>query len=547
MYEATRIYNNGTFLTMDSRASEVESLATHNGRILAVGSAAQTARFAGPNTEFIDLRGKVMLPGFYDGHSHFMRAGMYSRFYLDVSPAPIGTIRTFADMAQRIAARATDIPCGEQVICWGYDDTALAECRHPTLAELDAMSPEHPLVLVHVSGHIAMANSLALHGAGLSASTPDPKGGRLGRDGQGNLTGLLEEPAAMGLVYATTPALSHEQWFEAVQHAAKQYVARGITTAQDGGVTDNMWDSYLYAHARQGLLCRVQVLPRHEHCSLDRFPTSRAGTPLTRDAMLSLGAVKLFQDGSLQAYTGYLTNPYYKCIDPTLPEDWRGYPIRPAHELAEAIIPLHQQGWQVAIHGNGDNAIDDILNAFEAAQKTLPRTDARHILIHGQTIREDQLDRASRLGVVPSFFVVHTYYWGTRHTELFLGPQRAARINPLKSALQRRMRFTLHNDTYVTPIDPLRSVWSAVTRLSSSGTVVGPEQRIAVLDALRAITIWGAWQFHEEDCKGSLEPGKLADMTILDENPLTVPAESIKDIPIAATIVGDKLVFGSVE
>ena len=189
--------------------------------------------------------------------------------------------------------------------------------------------------------------------------------------------------------------------------------------------------------------------------------------------------------------------------------------------------------------------IEDILNAFEEAQKAYPRANARHIIIHCQTVREDQLDLIERLGVVPSFFTVHTYYWGDRHRDIFLGKARASRIDPLRSALKRGIPFTSHNDTSVTPMDPLLSVWSAVNRLTGSGKVLGEDQTVSVLDALKSVTIWGAYQFHEERMKGSLEPGKLADMVILGENPLEIAPERIRDIPILATLVGNRLVYGS--
>ena len=322
-------------------------------------------------------------------------------------------------------------------------------------------------------------------------------------------------------------------------------MAKGVTTAHDGGVTTAMWQNYMTAHARGMLRNRVQLLPKHGQYDFSLAPTSRCGAPLTPDGMLSMGAVKLFQDGSLQGYTGYLTNPYHVQQAGGGDDLWRGYAIYPLHGLIEIVTGYHRKGWQVAIHGNGDAGIDDILTAYEAAQKDYPRTDARHLVIHCQTAREDQLDRIARLGVVPSFFAVHTYYWGDRHRDIFLGEDRAARIDPLRSALLRHIPFTCHNDTSVTPIDPLLSVWSAVNRLTSSGKVLGPAQRIPVLDALKSITIWGAYQFHEERTKGSLEPGKLADMVVLGENPLTVAPETLKDLPITATIVGNRLVYGS--
>ena len=292
----------------------------------------------------------------------------------------------------------------------------------------------------------------------------------------------------------------------------------------------------------------MQILPGVSRMDINTFNTHVSGTQLTADGKISLGAAKLLADGSLQCYTGYLSNPYHKVIY-DLPDGpmWRGYPMEPEQQFIEKVVGLHRQGWQLAIHGNGDDAIQMILNAYEEAQKRYPRADARHIVIHCQTVREDQLDRIKRLGVVPSFFVVHTYFWGDRHRDIFLGPDRAKRISPLRSALKRGILFSNHNDTFVTPIDPLLSVWSAVNRITSSGQVLGEEYTISVMDALRSVTSWAAYQACEETSKGSLEPGKLADMVVLGDNPLAVDKKAIRDIPVLATIVGNELVYGSLE
>ena len=320
-----------------------------------------------------------------------------------------------------------------------------------------------------------------------------------------------------------------------------------MTTAHDGGVTTAMWKNYMTAHKRGMLKNRVQLLPKHGWFDFSLAPTVQCGTPLTKDGLLSMGAVKLFQDGSLQGYTGYLSNPYHSLPDAISDGSWRGYPIYNPRELVTIVTRYHEEGWQVAIHGNGDEAIQLILDAYEEAQKRYPRADARHIIIHCQTVREDQLDRIKRLGVVPSFFVVHTYFWGDRHRDIFLGPDRAKRISPLRSALKRGILFSNHNDTFVTPIDPLLSVWSAVNRITSSGQVLGEEYTISVMDALRSVTSWAAYQACEETSKGSLEPGKLADMVVLGDNPLAVDKKAIRDIPVLATIVGNELVYGSLE
>lgn len=544
--QASHVYKNGVILTMDSRCSIVSCMAVAGDRILAVGSEDEVSQFITPETKITDLNGRFMMPGLYDGHSHFMRAGMYSRYWVDVNSFPIGDVRCFDDIKRKVAQACEKAQPGEWILCTGYDDTNVAEHRHFTIAELDAMAPNNPLFLRHISGHLAVANTLAFKAAGITPETRNPEGGIFRKDEQGNLTGLIEEPTAMDMVLAASPQMTDEMWQNSIETATKDYLAKGVTTAHDGGVTTAMWRNYMAAYKRGMIKNRIQLLPKHAHFDFSLATTTKCGTPLTPDYKLSMGAVKIFQDGSLQGYTGYLTNPYITSPAGSNDDLWRGYPIRSRQALVDLVVNYHKQGWQVAIHCNGDACIDDVLEAYEAAQKAYPRADARDIAIHCQTVREDQLDRIARIGAMPSFFVTHTYFWGDRHRDIFLGEYRASRISPLRSALKRRIPFTLHNDTMVTPIDPLMSVWSAVNRLTSSGKVLGAAQRISVLDALKSVTIWGAYQYHEDHYKGSLEPGKLADMVILDTNPLTADPIVIKDIKVLATIVGDECVYGEV-
>jgi predicted amidohydrolase YtcJ len=254
-----------------------------------------------------------------------------------------------------------------------------------------------------------------------------------------------------------------------------------------------------------------------------------------------VGALKAWQDGSIQGFTGYLTQPYY--LQPAGKTNYVGYAVRSREELARLVLKYHRTGYQLAIHGNGDAAIDDILEAYAAAQRDFPRSDTRHRIEHCQMAREDQLDRMKALGVTPSFFVGHVYYWGDRHRDIFLGPGRADRISPLRSAVDRGLRFTIHNDTPVTPVDPLLLVWAAVTRTTRNGQVLGPEQRVTVEQALRAVTSDAAWQNFDEQSKGSIEPGKLADFVILEANPLTAAPAHLKDIAVLETIIGGQSVY----
>ena len=234
-----------------------------------------------------------------------------------------------------------------------------------------------------------------------------------------------------------------------------------------------------------------------------------------------MAAVKIVADGSIQGYTGYLSRPYHTPYHGDA--NYAGYAAVPREKLFKQVLDLHRAGYQIAIHGNGDESIEDILDAFEAAQQAHPVDDPRMILIHSQMAREDQVARMQALGVTPSFFSAHTYYWGDRHRDIFIGPDRAAVISPARWAQQYGVRFSSHLDTPVTPMLPLQAVWSQVFRQTSGGDVLGPEQRIEVMDALRAVTIDAAWQVFQEDNRGSLEPGKYADLVVLSGNPLDEP------------------------
>ena len=548
MASATHVYRNGTILTMDSGGSQAQALAVRGETILAVGSDAEIMALADPHTVVTDLRGRTMLPGFIDGHSHFVSAGLMAATQLDLSSPPVGGVKNIAEIKGLIRAKAAETPKGEWILGFGYDDTGLEDKRHPLASDIDEVAPEHPVLLRHVSGHLSACNGLALAKANYTKDTPDPVGGVIRRDEHGNPNGVLEEPPAREPVFRHIPAPTEADWMEGIKAACAAYTAKGVTTAQDGFTATGDWGALKRAHELGLLRNRVQILPGVSRMDINTFNTHVSGTQLTADGKISLGAAKLLADGSLQCYTGYLSNPYHKVIY-DLPDGpmWRGYIQENPEGFIDRIVALHQQGWQIAIHGNGDEAIQLILDAYEEAQKRYPRADARHIIIHCQTVREDQLDRIKRLGVVPSFFVVHTYFWGDRHYEMFLGQDRAKRISPLRSALKRGILFSNHNDTFVTPIDPLLSVWSAVNRITSSGQVLGEEYTISVMDALRSVTSWAAYQACEETSKGSLEPGKLADMVVLGDNPLAVDKKAIRDIPVLATIVGNELVYGSLE
>lgn len=535
--ETRTLYVGGPILTMDPANSVVAALAVEGDRIAAVGSREALRDWADENARVVDLRGRALLPGFIDAHSHFPGAGIFAR-YVDLNSPPIGTVGEMSDLVDRLRQKAASTTPGKWVVGMGYDDTLLVEQRHPTRADLDRASSAHPIAILHISGHLAVANSLALEKLGIDASTPDPDGGRIRRDPRtGEPNGVLEENAAEAAsARLLEPSLL--DGVKIVREAVRRYVRVGVTTAQNGFAPKSQIGVLAWLSRLGVIPIRLVIWPNKE--VMDEILAGTFSFSSYDPEWVRFGAVKLIADGSIQGYTGYLSRPYH--VPPGDDPEYRGYPRMSRDELLERVPRYHAEGLQVAVHGNGDASIDDILDAFEHAQRLHPREDARPLLIHAQMTREDQLDRMQKLAVIPSFFSLHTYYWGERHRDIFMGPERAARMSPAHSAIQRGLRFTIHCDTPVVPMEPLRLIWSAVNRRSAGGALIGAAQRITPMQALRAVTTDAAYQHFEEDLKGSLEPGKLADLVILSRSPLDDP-EHIDEIEVVETIVGGRTVY----
>ncbi|MEM9626852.1 MAG: amidohydrolase [Pseudomonadota bacterium] len=542
MKRAARIYQGGSIHTMDPADSIAEAVAVDDGRIIAVGSKADLDHLADERTERVDLQGRTLIPAFIDPHGHFPESGFCALHRVDLMCPPLGDIRTLDQAFERLADRVARTPKGEWVFGVFFDQTVVREGRFPTMEELDKISRDHAVVVMHMSGHACVGNSETLRRAGISRDTPQPQGGHIEKDPvTGDLTGLLEEPAAMGAITTTMFNTSGERFREGLRWAADEYASHGVTTAHNAWCSEPLLRNFLEA-ARDGEpKIRMTVLP-DAHIEPDiAAGCLDIGVPDPRH--LKIGPRKLFSDGSIQIFTAYLSQPYHTPYrgDST----YRGYPVYEPDVLATNIQRLHEAGHQIHIHVNGDAAGDDVLRAFERAQDRYPRSDHRHTIIHGQTLRDDQLDKMAALGVSVSFFSFHVYVWGDRHRELFLGPERAARISPAASAQKRGIRYTLHNDTPVTPMRPLPLIWCAVNRLTAGGQVLGAEQQITPSQALRAHTIDAAWQVFREDDLGSIESGKSADFAVLSKNPLE-HAETVKDIEVLATIKDDEIIYGSV-
>jgi hypothetical protein len=537
------VYINGDIVTLDKSNVQADAVATWQDKIVAIGSTVQLRKMAGPQTKIIDLGGKTLLPGLIEPHNHLILYGPMALIRVDLSSPPVGQIRNMKELLEALKKRAGVSGIGGWVSGFGYDDTMLEENRHPTRYDLDEVSSDHPIFISHVSAHFLTANSKALLMAGINKDTPQPAGGVIRKDPKtGEPDGVLEETAMM-LLYSVLPSFTLDQRVALLAQSALHYLKVGVTSCGDAAVAFpgplGALDIPVYQKtiAKGSLPIRINMMIEG-NLLLKQFGGFLTGFG---DNRLKVGPAKIIGDGSIQGYTGWLTKPYHVPFKGD--KSYCGYPVTPPAQLNPLVEELHKAGYQIAIHTNGDAAIDAAIEAFRLAQAAHPRQNARHRLEHCQTVREDQLDAIAELGITPSFFVSHAYYWGDRHRDIFLGPERGARISPLKSALKRGIRFSIHSDCPVTPVSPLFCVFAAVNRITSGGKVLGPEFRLTPEEALRAVTIDAAWQTFEEDIKGTIEVGKLADFTILDQNPLKVPPDQIRNITVKEVIIGGKQVF----
>lgn len=531
MQDIRKLYIGGPILTMDDAAPVAEAVLTCGDRITAVGRADDLRTQMGQGGKVVDLAGSTMLPAFIDPHGHFPDPGFIRLFRVDLSAPPRGDCADMATALARLAAKAAETPPGEWVMGVLFDNTAVAERRMPTRAELDSVSNEHPVWVIHASGHNGTANSVALARQGLDRSTPDPAGGRLGRDPDtGALTGLIEGIAAMGEMGNTDFLIDRARFRQGFDACRDEYLSHGVTFAQNAWATREMLDHFNSLPDGHDPGIDIVLLPVAElEPSLSDGPDALGwrGAPY-----ITLGPRKLFTDGAFQLQTAFLSEPYHRPADPTAP---RGMTYTDRATLFAEVGKLHRMGFQIHCHCNGDAGTDNLLDAIEAALQTHPRDDHRHTVIHGQVLREDQMERMVRLGVTVSFFSAHIHFWGDRHYDTFLGPARADRLSPAGSAERHGLRYTIHNDASVTPTRPLHLAHCAVNRVTASGRLLGENQKISVLSALRAQTIDAAWQIFQEDTRGSITAGKLADFVMLDRNPVDDP-EAVAQCRVLRTV-----------
>ncbi len=533
---AGTVYYNGHVLTMNASADVAEAFFVHRGRIRAVGTTTAMKKYLSTSTQGVDLKGRTVIPGIIDAHGHFPASGL-SEVGVDLNSPPIGPVKTVNDALRLLKAKARQLPAGRWIYAFGYDETLIQEGRLLTLQELNAVSTAHPIYVQHTSGHQGMSNRKGLEVMGYTDATPDPPGGHFGRDQAGRLTGLMLETASDPSKRAS---LNGPVWdrLKIIQVANAEYLAQGVTTAQSGASPHILVNALSWLSKFQLIPLRVVVYPMEENGR--EWVNGSRSYAQDEHEKFKMGAVKLFVDGSIQAYSGLLNAPYFIPRDAQRPEDL-GHNRVSLDTLKAQVLFFHKAGKQTAIHANGDRAIEYVLQAVEYAQQQYYRSDPRHIVIHSQMPSVAQLERMKKVGLTPSFFNTHVYYWGDRHRKLFLGPKRARRIDPLQDALKTGHRFTLHTDTPVVPMEPMTMIWSASERKTRSDYVLGPEQRISRYRALQAITLDAAWQSFLDQELGSVEPGKRADFVILSANPLTV--QDVRKVQVLETYIDGRRMY----
>lgn len=506
-----------------------EAVLVDDGRITGVGSLRTLLDRGGEHAEKVDLEGRTLMPGFIDPHSHF------SAYASSLLQAPLDEAVNFDEIVEKIRdfIRKKQVPKGQWVVAKGYDHNSLAEHRHPGRGLLDQAAPDHPLVIVHKSGHVGVFNTAALKCLGVTEETVVPDGGVIEQT-DGKLTGYMEE-AAFIKYQQEIPMSSVEELMSAYEKTQQVYASHGITTMQEGMMIDQMLP--IYRGLMQSGMLKLDLVG---YVDVDK------GIGLLREyddakgeyrGHFRIGGYKIFLDGSPQGRTAWMRTPYAG------DKNYCGYGTMTDEAVYGAVKKACEEGRQILAHCNGDAASEQYLKAWEkAVDDGIWNRDDRPVMIHAQLVGVDQLPRVKQLGMIPSFFVAHVYHWGDVHIANF-GSERAQEISPAASALEEGILFTFHQDAPVIEPNMLETVWCAVNRVTKTGVVLGEKERIPVLEALKAVTVNGAYQYFEEREKGSIREGKRADLVVLDKNPLEMDVEKIRDIRVMETYKDGERVF----
>jgi predicted amidohydrolase YtcJ len=534
------LYYNGDIITMQGNAPEYkEALIVKGEKIQFVGSKDEAMKVVGDNFKSIDLKGNTLLPGFIDGHAHFASFSAQA-IGAKILPPPDAGAKDIPSLIEIL--KKWNTPENRALTGWifgmGFDDSVLEEKRFPTKHDLDQVSTEYPIMIVHISGHFAVVNSKALKLLKINSTTKNPEGGIIRRENGTEPNGVLEELAAIPYMLKVLNPISKEaadHFFEAGQEMALSY---GYTTAQEGRAMEN---HELLVAASQSDKLKLDVVSYVDYLFVDKFMNSKWNSSHYNNHY-RIGGVKLTLDGSPQGRTAWRTLPYLIPPDGAK-KGYLGYPAIPKDSSVIAIYDkAFKNNWQIHTHANGDAAMDQMIRTMKPVVAKYGNNNRRNVLIHGQYIREDQLDSFKDLDVIASLFPLHTFYWGDWHKEI-IGDSLANTISPTRTALNKGLKITIHTDAPVALPNLMRMIGISVDRKSRSGQIIGEKERLTPYEALRAITTWSAYQHFEEHQKGTLEVGKLADMIILDKNPLKASPSEIKEIKVLETIKDGVIVY----
>ncbi|TAF74089.1 MAG: amidohydrolase [Flavobacterium sp.] len=528
------VYYNGDIITMEGeKPTYAEAVVVKDGKILFVGEEDEAMKQAGEDHTMIDLEGKTLVPGFVDGHLHFHGLGAQA-VTANLLAEPDGKcndinalITILKDWHTKNGTSKTD----GWIVGMGFDDVVLKENRFPTKDDLDKVSKDIPVMAVHISAHFCVVNTVGLKKLGIDATTKNPTGGIIRREADGKSpNGVLEEMAAIPkmikIISPTDPKIA-DYYMDKGQEMAISY---GYTTAQEGRAMDN--HEQLADYASRGKL-KIDVPSYVDYMYPQYIRSKWYGKKYTNHYRVA--GVKITLDGSAPGRTAWRTMPYL------IPPDgqkkgFAGYPAIPDDEIVrKAVDTAFANNWQILVHCNADAAADQMFKALKPAVAKYGNKDRRNVLIHGQLIRMNQLDSLKKYDIVASLFPMHTYYWGDWYTKI-IGPEKTQQISPIKSALDKGLHVTSHTDAPVAFPNLMMILHTTVNRISRSGKIIGPKEKLSPYQALQSITIWGAWQHFEENTKGTLKAGKLADLVILDKNPLKVDPMTLKDIKVVETI-----------
>lgn len=539
---ADQVWSGGVILTMDDAQPRVEAIAVKDGKILAAGSRKDIAQYQGKETVMHDLAGRTLLPGFVDAHGHAFMIGLQAKS-ANLLSSPDGKVTdvsslqaTLREWSREHADLQNDIG---MILGFGYDDSQLTEQRHPTREDLDAVSSDVPVLIIHQSGHIGVMNSKALELAGITENTPNPEGGVIRRESNSQQpSGVLEEAAfftALGGQFGKMTASQAEGLFEAGARLLSRY---GYTTGQEGRSTSALVP-FMKSAAAAG---RIPIdVVAYIDVMQDRDFAGNSASQTYVDGF-RVGGAKLTIDGSPQGFTAYRDRPYYNPPQ-GYQTDYHGYSAVTPEQVFDAIDWAFANDTQIITHANGEAASDLLLTAVKAAKARYPEKDRRAVLIHGQLLRKDQVATMDELDIFPSLFPMHTFYWGDWHRDRTVGPEDANNISPTGWVRERGMMFSTHHDAPVAFPDSMRVLSATVTRRTRSGAVLGPDQRVDVNTALKAMTIWPAYQHFEEGTKGSLEPNKLADFVILSEDPTAIDPDTLHQVEVTETVKEGKIIY----